>query len=204
MTKRTKKNQGTKPVLALLLVGVVGAVALAAYVKYTDANHVPDDLRRPEQASKIKEGTNPATAQKHVNVLTPELKGTDLELKGQRTEVPTGQDPMVFAVNEYLKNSHITPEGARAVGVQVKDGVAYLDFSREFKQSYGSLDERNLLQGICTTLGQFSSVQKVQFQVDGQPLETLGSVELTDPIDVIHAGKPSGDQANATTGNGGL
>jgi hypothetical protein len=206
MTKRTKKNSGTKAIWVLLLIGVAGAAALAAYVRLTPAQHVPPEMRAaPHDTVASKVDRRPADQERtHVDILTPEVSGTDLHLKTQRQQVPQGENPMTYAVNQFLKNSHIVDDKAKAIGVQVKAGVAYIDFTPSFRQTYGSLDERTLLQGICTTLGQFPNVNKVQFQVDGQPLESLGNVELTDPIDVIRPGKAdSGTQANAGAGFGG-
>jgi hypothetical protein len=203
MTKRTNKNPGTKAVLALLLVGVAGALALAAYVKFTPASHVPEELKRPaEQAGIVHNDPKPAERQQ-IHVLTPERNGTDLVLRSNRVEVPKGENAMVYSVNEYLKKANIAPEGARAIGVQVKDHVAYMDFTPSFQQGYSSFEEQALLQGICRTLGQFPEIDEVQFQVDGHPIESLGNVELTKPIKVTRPENGGDPAATIKGGEGG-
>lgn len=81
---------------------------------------------------------------------------------------------------EYLvadgPGQNIIPNGFRAVlpantdvDVDIKDGTAIVDFSKEFK-SYDKKDEQKILQSITWTLTQFDSIDKVKLQVNGYPL----------------------------------
>lgn len=79
---------------------------------------------------------------------------------------------------EYLVEggpiSNILPNGFRAVlppdtqvlGVDIKDGVAIADFSKEFN-TYKKEDEARILQAITWTLTQFDSVKTVKIWVNG-------------------------------------
>ncbi|MGM7720927.1 GerMN domain-containing protein [Metabacillus sp. Hm71] len=79
---------------------------------------------------------------------------------------------------EYLVEggpiSNILPNGFRAVlpqdtqvlGVDIKDGVAIADFSKEFND-YKKEDEAKILQAITWTLTQFDNVEKVKIWVNG-------------------------------------
>lgn len=183
--KKKQKNMRGGPFLAMIAVGALGLGALAAYVKYGGASRVPDEVRRVEsvqQSTSQKED-----APESVTLVTPTREGTELKLGTHKSDVPAGEDPRIFALNHFLRESKIVPADARAVGIQVKDGVALVDVSPSFNQTYGSFDEEALLKGLCATLAQFKGIDKVQFFVDGKPVETLGNVDLTEPIPVRDA-----------------
>ncbi len=60
----------------------------------------------------------------------------------------------------------VLPEGTEVLGVDIKDGVAVADFSKEFS-TYNKEDEEKILQAITWTLTQFDSVEKVKIWVNG-------------------------------------
>lgn len=91
-------------------------------------------------------------------------------------------DPMAAAMNEFLADSHIVPSDARCVGTKVIQGVAHVSFNDAFRQTYGSFDEKMLIDGIRRNASQFPDVQSVSIEVNGQPIETLGSADLSTPL----------------------
>jgi spore germination protein GerM len=69
--------------------------------------------------------------------------------------------------------------------VQVRDGVAYVDFARA-GLSGGSLEETLLVKSIVRTLTGVPQVRAVQFLVEGKAPETLmGHVTTTKPISAV-------------------
>jgi germination protein M len=56
--------------------------------------------------------------------------------------------------------------------VNIKDGVATVDFSKEFK-TYKKADELKILQAITWTLTQFDSVDTVKIQLNGKELTEM-------------------------------
>ena len=181
--KRTQKNsRSSGPLVAMIAIGVLGLGALAAYVKFGGADQVPVEVRRetPIGSPASKKDDVPST----VDLVTPTREGTELRLGKHRSDVPAGEDARIYAINHFLKESKIAPPDARAVGIQVKDGVALVDVSPSFNQTYGTFDEEAILKGLCATLAQFKGIDKVQFFVEGKPVETLGNVDLTEPIPV--------------------
>lgn len=87
------------------------------------------------------------------------------------------QEGVAKQVLEYLVEggpvSNILPDGFRAVipqdtqvDVNVKDGTAIVDFSKEFK-NYQAEDEKKILQSITWTLTQFDSVKTVKIMING-------------------------------------
>jgi germination protein M len=75
--------------------------------------------------------------------------------------------------------SEMLPNGFRAVlpagtdvSVNIKDGVASVDFSKEFK-NYKKADEMKILQSITWTLTQFPSVKNVKLSMAGTVLTKM-------------------------------
>lgn len=84
---------------------------------------------------------------------------------------------------EYLVTngpvSEMLPNGFRAVipadttlSVAIKDGVATVDFSKEFK-NYLPADEMKILQSITWTLTQFDTIKQVKLQMSGHELTAM-------------------------------
>jgi germination protein M len=100
---------------------------------------------------------------------------------------------------EYLVvNGQVTnmlPDNFRAVlpedtqiSVNIKDGVATVDFSKEFK-NYQPEDEKKILQSVTWTLTQFDTIDKVKLQMNGHELTEM-------PVD----GTPISDNLSRATG----
>lgn len=75
--------------------------------------------------------------------------------------------------------SELIPKGFKAVlpagtvvSVAIKDGVASVDFSKEFK-NYQASDEPKILQAVTWTLTQFDTVKNVKLSMAGKPLAKM-------------------------------
>ena len=67
-------------------------------------------------------------------------------------------------------------DGTRLLGASVRNGVATLNFSSEFEfNRYGIEGLRGQLQQIVYTATAFQTVESVQFLIDGEKKEYLGS-----------------------------
>lgn len=105
-------------------------------------------------------------------------------------------------VLEYLieggKVSSILPKGFRAVlpkgtavNVEVKDGIATVDFSKEFA-NYKAEDEMKIIQSVTWTLTQFDTVKQVKLKMNGEELKEMPvngyplQSELTRKIGINH------------------
>ena len=60
-------------------------------------------------------------------------------------------------------------------GVEIEDGVATVDLSEEFDDGGGSAGMFMRLAQIVFTLTQFPTVTGVQFELDGEPVETFSA-----------------------------
>ncbi|MCB8933422.1 MAG: GerMN domain-containing protein [Fimbriimonadaceae bacterium] len=180
MARRKKSKTQDKSVWALLALGLGVVGALAAYVKFTPADRVPEPMRRPAATS-----SKPAPAATQVWVFSPHAEGVEIGFDRTKMPVPTGVDAKVYAVNEFLSKSKIAPEGARLVSAQVIEGEAQLHFNRAFDTTYGSTDESALIQGLQRTFGQFPDIQALRFYVEDTPMSTTGNIDLSEPVPVL-------------------
>ncbi|HMS53861.1 MAG TPA: GerMN domain-containing protein [Fimbriimonadaceae bacterium] len=176
------KSKAPKNASLLLLMGLAGAVVggLVAYIKLAPADVVPAEIRRTEPSRQTE-----APVVSKVTVFTPVAQGDDVTFDERQVDVPKGTDPAVFAVNEFLRSTTIVEKEARLVAVDRRGKEAILQFNSAFNQTVGTGDEKVLLDGIRKTMGQFSEIESIRFEVEGQPMETLGNVELDQPIIVI-------------------
>lgn len=72
----------------------------------------------------------------------------------------------------------LIPEGTRLLGASVKNGIATLNFSEEFEyNNIGAEGYRAQLMQIVFTATEFSTVDSVQFLIEGQRKEYIGSGE---------------------------
>jgi spore germination protein GerM len=80
--------------------------------------------------------------------------------------------------SSYEKTSDIItniPDNSKILSVKVKEGIAYVDFSREFEfNKYGRESTLNQLKQIVFTATEFPTVKKVQFLIEGKIKNYLG------------------------------
>lgn len=77
----------------------------------------------------------------------------------------------------------LIPEQVELLGVEVKDGTAFVDFSSE-ELGGGSMQETFTISQIVDSLTELDSVDRVQFLIDGERAESLmGHIEITEPFE---------------------
>ena len=81
----------------------------------------------------------------------------------------------------YAAISTAIPAGTRLLGLSISGGIATVDLSGEFEAGGGSRSTLARLGQVVYTLTQFSTVDAVAFEVDGEPVTVFGSEGL-----VIH------------------
>lgn len=89
-------------------------------------------------------------------------------------------------VESLLPNgfSAVLPEGTEVKGLVIKDGLATVDFSKEFK-TYDSKNEKQILDAVTRALTEFANVKRVQIWVNGTPLTEMpvGSTPISSALD---------------------
>ena len=186
MSNRKTNGPSNAGVLATAVLALAVVGGLAYYVKQSPAGNIPHEELKPDRRPQDAAPAQRSPQQTDTAVIfTPRFEGATLHFEHTEVPVPAGEDPMVFAINEYLKLSDIADAGARLLSVRVDDGTATLNFSGQFAQTQGSMDEGTLVQGIQRTMGQFEGIRQLVFQAEGKPIESLGHLELSEPIPVI-------------------
>lgn len=66
------------------------------------------------------------------------------------------------------------PEGTTFLGLDIQDGIATVDLSKEYSSGGGSLSMMMRLAEVVFTLTQFPTVEGVNFKLDGTPIDVLG------------------------------
>lgn len=106
--------------------------------------------------------------------------------KAVKRTLPKSDSPLTDAVNALLsgplpdersKNCmSLIPEGTRLLGASVKNGVATLNFSEEFEfNPVGVEGYIAQLTQLVFTATEFSTVKSVQFLIEGEKKDYLGS-----------------------------
>jgi len=115
----------------------------------------------------------PATMQ--VTVYYVKMTDTDTYLVRETHTVPYTLQAARAALEELISNTPVTegafrvlPSGTMIRGINIKNGLATVDFSREvLKANVGSSGEAFGIQSIVNTLTEFPSIKQVAFQVEG-------------------------------------
>lgn len=76
------------------------------------------------------------------------------------------------------------PEDTLLLGIVIEEGIATIDLSREFEAGGGSFAMLSRLAQVVYTLTQFSTVDAVQFHLDGEPVTVFSGegIVLEDPV----------------------
>jgi germination protein M len=104
--------------------------------------------------------------------------------------VVSSENKYIYALNELMKlpvdaNLHrLVPDSTKINSIVVEDGLAKVDFSKEFIEDKITSDtEDNLLiYSIVNTLTEFQEVNSVSFYIDGGKLDVLGMVDISEPV----------------------
>ena len=104
-----------------------------------------------------------------------------------KRSVPKTDSPLTTAIKEVLAGPDSTkseerncisliPSGTKLLGARVSNGVAYLDFNENFEiNTYGIEGYNGQLMQLVYTATTFSTVDSVQFLIEGKKKEYLGS-----------------------------
>ena len=107
--------------------------------------------------------------------------------KVTKRAVPKTDSPLTTAINLVLSGPDTTkseerncttliPNGTKLLGARVSDGVAYLDFNDNFEINTNGVEGYNgQLMQLVYTATSFSTVNSVQFLIEGKKKEYLGS-----------------------------
>lgn len=144
------------------------------------------EKKPPAQAEQPKSA--PSQQETQMKVYFANEDGTKLVVKTQPKQ--TG-DKYAAAISALIVGTDaqdavsMIPKGTKLRSVQVKNGVAYVDFSRELVRKFGggSAGEIMLVGSIVNTLTEFPEVKAVQILVEGKTVETIaGHMDTSEPL----------------------
>jgi len=100
-------------------------------------------------------------------------------------QIPKSDSPLTDTIKALLagpldseKSMSLIPPGTRLLSATVRNGIAALNFSEEFEfNSIGADGYRGQLMQIVFTATEFATVESVQFLIEGQRKEYIGSGE---------------------------
>ena len=103
-----------------------------------------------------------------------------------KRSVAKNDSPLTTAINLLLAGpdysntaernlTSFIPKGTKLLGARVSNGVAYLNFSDNFEfNQEGTVGQINQLMQVVYTATNFSTVNSVQFLINGQQKKFLG------------------------------
>ena len=109
----------------------------------------------------------------------------------EREVMKQGETMEEVVIRELIKgpqepgNMRTIPEEARLISVEVVDGVAYVNFSKEFKTKHwgGTAGESHTLYSVVNSVTELEGIEKVQFLLEGDTMDSLGGhMDTSQPI----------------------
>lgn len=78
----------------------------------------------------------------------------------------------------------VIPPETKLLSLEIKDNIAYANFSKEIKHNPGgSTSERLIIGSIVNTLTEFQDIKRVKILIEGKSVETLnGHLDLSQPV----------------------
>lgn len=177
------------PVIALCLGLVVLATACGSRAGVTVArNGAPGAA--PETENKPDISAKPAPTKVKVTLYFGDRQA--MYLLPEEREVAKTDEPLeAVIINELIKGPQQSdlvrtiPEGTRLLSVSVEEGIAYVNFSKEFKSKHwgGSAGESMTIYSVVNSLAKLPGIEKVQFLLEGKKEESiLGHADTSRPI----------------------
>ncbi|MBS4026761.1 MAG: GerMN domain-containing protein [Clostridia bacterium] len=94
--------------------------------------------------------------------------------KDNRSQAELLVDRLIAGPTETGHGS-VIPEGTKLLSLEIVEGIAYVNFSREVKTNHwgGSAGENMTIYSVVNTLTQLPEVDRVQFLIDGEKEESI-------------------------------
>jgi hypothetical protein len=160
-------------------------VGIAGYVQ--DVRSQPIELPAIPSQSQNEKATVPSE-QETSNEKEPTSVRTVRRNKNEEPElsnhknVSKGVSAKVSALNDAMHD--VGYKDIRALSVRTSSGNAIIDMNPAVMSGFGSSQEADFIQVVKTALSQFKDIKTFQIRVDGQIIESLGHLEIIEPVSV--------------------
>lgn len=140
-------------------------------------------LENPQKSESEKKEIAPKTQNRNITLYFVEIDSDGSIVRKPVTKsVEKTDSPLTDAIKTLLKGTSpsdkfrtLIPEGTKLIGASVKNGIATLNFNEAFvfNQNFGSDGYSAQLQQIVFTATEFSTVNSVQFLIEGEKKDFL-------------------------------
>lgn len=77
----------------------------------------------------------------------------------------------------------VIPSSTQIIGMNIRDGLCKVDFSKDFTNVVNKEEEQNLIQSVVYTLTEFPTVEEVQFMIEGKVVNNMPhGVQIGEPL----------------------
>jgi len=91
--------------------------------------------------------------------------------------------PLTREETAYYGVYPVIPEGTGILGIDIRNGTAVIDFSRDLLNYGTAWSERNIIAAVVYTLTEFDTVDKVRILINGYPVGVLKyGTDLSEPL----------------------
>ncbi|MBR5096067.1 MAG: GerMN domain-containing protein [Treponema sp.] len=152
-----------------------------------------EEAAKPEEKQEEKSAEEEKKQEKPKPVATTKAKlffvqvdaDGNVNRKSVVRQIPKSDSPLTDTIKALLagptdseKSMTLIPQGTRLLSATVRNGIAALNFSEEFEfNAIGADGYRGQLMQIVFTATEFATVESVQFLIEGQRKEYIGSGE---------------------------
>ena len=159
---------------------------IANNIEKSEQSKASEDSKKEEKPAEKTKTSQPAYTELQLCFIEIDADGS-INRKIVKRSIPKNDSPLTTAIKAVLAGPDTTkpeerscisliPEGTKLLGARVKDGVAYLDFSDAFEFNTNGIEGYNSqLMQLVYTATSFSTVNSVQFLIEGQQKDYLGS-----------------------------
>ena len=173
--------------IALVAVAAVAGAGLAGLTRYAQSAEAPGKNRiiesqhsAPKSSKPTDEDTSPSV-EKSEPVMVAVRKGDSFLLE-EGTPATSHETRFIDSLNQSFKKVGYTD--VRALKFDVEDQIATLDLNAAVLDGMGSEGEADFIKVLQVVLGQFEGIKGFKLRVDGKVLDTLGHLDLDDPISI--------------------
>jgi len=146
--------------------------------EYTEVSESTDSGEEAEDVEEVKNGEIAINVY-YLDAMGEYLVGEARIVSSENKYVDALYELMKLPVDSSLYR--LVPDSTKINSIVVEDGLAKVDFSKEFVEDKITSDtEDNLLiYSIVNTLTEFPEVNSVSFYIDGEKLDTLGQLDVS-------------------------
>ena len=136
------------------------------------------------------DGLPAGLSSKSIKLYFSDEAGEGLNIERREVLVPASTTVEKVVVEELIKgpknaeNLAIVPPDVRVLSAETKNGVCFVNLSKEFKSSFtgGSTGEILTIYSIVNSLTELETIKSVQFLIEGEKKDALSHMAINEPI----------------------